>query len=283
MNHLVKRSIAALLAAAMLCGPGSALAVCAEEIAATPETAAGPLPEDTLSAPIEEPDENQSEESDDSQSVTGDLSELLPGEQGTYTIGQDENGEETAALSLRGGSELEDAFTVQEITPNEDAQPLDMSDYEEGWDALGQAVTSETGVDPEDLAALVQAADATHAALNAPLLLSEESADAAAVLPVTENDWSAVEIVESSTNAANSRAAGASAVLYMIDNTHTLIRVVKEDGNPLDGATVTIQLKDENGNLIKDEYGNPVTQTVVTASKYDHGVLIPDTGGTAVF
>ena len=119
MNNMTKRCIAALLAAAMLCGPGSALAVCAEEIPATPETAAAPP-----------------ETSEASENVTGQLSELLPGEQGTYSIGQDENGEETAALSLRGGSELEDAFTVQEITPNEDAQPLDMSDYEAGWDAL---------------------------------------------------------------------------------------------------------------------------------------------------
>ena len=54
MNHLVKRSIASLLAAAMLCGPGRARAVCAEEIAATPATDAGPLPEDTLSAHLEE-------------------------------------------------------------------------------------------------------------------------------------------------------------------------------------------------------------------------------------
>ena len=261
MNNMTKRCIAALLAAAMLCGPGSALAVCAEEIPATPETAAAPP-----------------ETSEASENVTGQLSELLPGEQGTYTIGPDENGEETATLSLRGGSELEDAFTVQEITPNEDAQPLDMSDYEAGWDALGQAVTSETGVDPEDLAALVQAADATHAALNAPLLLSEESADAAAVLPVTENDWSAVEIVESSADMVSSRAAGVSAVLYMIDTTHTLIRVVNENGEPLNGATVTIQMKDENGNLI----GSPVTKR--TESRTDsEGHEIEGTGGTAVF
>ena len=275
MKTIAKRCAAALLAAALLCGPGGAVSVCAEQLLATPETAAALQLEEEITPPVPAPSD---EDSADAQSAASVLSELLPGEQGVYAIGQDENGQDTAAFSLRGGSELEDSFSIKEITPDENAQPLDMSDYEQGWDSLGRAVTAETGVNPTQLAALVQAADATRAALDTPDGFSQPGGAGSAVLPLTENDWSAVELLPGSADDSGSVSADASAVLYMIDKTHTLIRVADENGAPLDGATVTIQLKDDEGNLI----GSPTA--AMTQSRTDsHGSPVPGTGGTAVF
>ena len=329
MKDTLKRWAAGVLAAVMLCGPGSSLAVCAEGVTDAismesreppdPEPSATPPAESTSEEPVippspepetppsEEPDPPSSEPGTDREepadSETGsaaadgethDLGELLPGEQGSYTITQDESGSPAVTFNLEGGSEQEDGIEILPLTPNEDAEQLDMSEYEQGWDDLGQALTYETGVSSVDLDALLLTADDTREALDAALaaapaaLSDEDSTDLPALALDTEaypnarqlnkTDWSKVEILTDSTAAVSRNAADPTAVVYMVDREHVLIRVTKEDGTPIDGATVTIQLKDKDGNLV----GQP--QTAVTAPQQDpSGSDVPGTEGVVLF
>lgn len=204
MKATLKRWAAGVLAAVMLCGPGSSLAVCAEGVTDAismesretpdPEPSATPPAESTSEEPVippspepetppsEEPETPSSEPGTDREepadSETGsaaadgethDLGELLPGEQGSYTITQDESGSPAVTFNLEGGSEQEDGIEILPLTPNEDAEQLDMSEYEQGWDDLGQALTYETGVSSVDLDALLLTADDTRKALDAAL------------------------------------------------------------------------------------------------------------------